>query len=90
MLNRRGLDQALEAGVDEGAAVLDTSTGGFGRCPFALAATGNIATEDLLYMLHRSGIETGLDLEAVAATGIWLGELLDEPAPALLGRAGPF
>lgn len=84
-----GYANALTA-VDEGAAVLDASAGGFGGCPFAPAATGNIATEDLLYALHRSGVETGIDMEAVAATGIWLGELLGKPAPALLGRAGPF
>jgi hydroxymethylglutaryl-CoA lyase len=84
-----GYANALTA-VEEGAAVLDASAGGFGGCPFAPAATGNIATEDLLYALHRSGIETGIDMEAMAATGIWLGELLGKPAPALLGRAGPF
>jgi hydroxymethylglutaryl-CoA lyase len=84
-----GYANALTA-VDEGVAVLDASTGGFGGCPFAPAATGNIATEDLLYALHRSGVETGIDMEAVADTGAWLGELLGKPAPALLGRAGPF
>ncbi len=84
-----GYANALTA-VDEGVTVLDASAGGFGGCPFAPAATGNIATEDLLYALHRSGIQTGIDMEAVAATGIWLGELLGKPAPALLGRAGPF
>ena len=84
-----GYANALTA-VDEGVTTLDASTGGFGGCPFAPAATGNIATEDLLYALHRSGIDTGIDMEAVAETGIWLGELLDKPTPALLGRAGPF
>ncbi|MFF5258148.1 hydroxymethylglutaryl-CoA lyase [Actinomadura viridis] len=84
-----GYANALTA-VDEGVTVLDASTGGFGGCPFAPAATGNIATEDLLYALHRGGVETGMDMEAVAETGLWLGELLGEPVPALLGRAGPF
>ncbi|XVQ08785.1 hydroxymethylglutaryl-CoA lyase [Spirillospora sp. CA-255316] len=84
-----GYANALTA-VDEGVTVLDAAAGGFGGCPFAPAATGNIATEDLLYALHRSGVETGYDMEAAAATGIWLGELLGKPAPALLGRAGPF
>jgi hydroxymethylglutaryl-CoA lyase len=84
-----GYANALTA-VDEGVTTLDASTGGFGGCPFAPAATGNIATEDLLYALHRSGIDTGIDMEAVAETGSWLGELLDKPTPALLGRAGPF
>ena len=84
-----GYANALTA-VDEGVTVLDASAGGFGGCPFAPAATGNIATEDLLYALHRSGVDTGIDPEAVAATGIWLGGLLGEPVPALLGRAGGF
>ncbi|MEU5882499.1 hydroxymethylglutaryl-CoA lyase [Spirillospora sp. NPDC047279] len=78
------------AAVEEGVTVLDASTGGFGGCPFAPAATGNIATEDLLYALHRMGYTTGLSLTDVAETGAWLGERLGKPAPALLGRAGPF
>ncbi|MGI5170466.1 hydroxymethylglutaryl-CoA lyase [Spirillospora sp. CA-253888] len=84
-----GYANALAA-VAEGVTVLDASTGGFGGCPFAPAATGNIATEDLLYALHREGHNTGIDMAAVAATGTWLGEHLGKPAPALLGRAGPF
>ncbi|SEG54983.1 hydroxymethylglutaryl-CoA lyase [Thermomonospora echinospora] len=84
-----GYANALAA-VEEGVHVLDASTGGFGGCPFAPAATGNIATEDLLYALHHSGLTTGVSLEAVAATGAWLGERLGKPAPALLGRAGDF
>lgn len=84
-----GYANALAA-VDEGVTTLDASAGGFGGCPFAPAATGNIATEDLLYALHRGGVETGIDMERVAATGAWLGELLGEPVPALLGRAGGF
>ncbi|WP_329522012.1 hydroxymethylglutaryl-CoA lyase [Spirillospora sp. NBC_01491] len=84
-----GYANALTA-VDEGVAVLDASTGGFGGCPFAPAATGNIATEDLLYALHRGGVSTGIDMAAVAETGTWLGGLLGKPAPALLGRAGGF
>ncbi|RSN44450.1 hydroxymethylglutaryl-CoA lyase, partial [Actinomadura sp. WAC 06369] len=82
-----GYANALAA-VDEGVTTLDASAGGFGGCPFAPAATGNIATEDLLYALHRGGVETGIDMERVAATGAWLGGLLGEPVPALLGRAG--
>jgi hydroxymethylglutaryl-CoA lyase len=84
-----GYANALAA-VDEGVEVLDASAGGFGGCPFAPAATGNIATEDLLYGLHRSGVETGVSLAAVAATGDWLGERLGKPPEALLGRAGAF
>ncbi|MGI8576291.1 MAG: hydroxymethylglutaryl-CoA lyase [Egibacteraceae bacterium] len=77
---------AVEAGVN----VLDASVGGIGGCPFAPAATGNIATEDLVYLLQRSGYETGLDLEAMSATGTWISKRLGRPTPALLGRAGGF
>ncbi|MFD3459887.1 hydroxymethylglutaryl-CoA lyase [Nocardia fluminea] len=78
------------AALDAGVQVLDASTGGIGGCPFAPNATGNIATEDLLYMLHRMGIRTGIDSRAVSETGTWLGQVLGRPVPALLGRAGPF
>ena len=78
---------AVEAGVD----VLDASVGGLGGCPFAPAATGNIGTEDLVYMLHRAGFETGLDLEGLIQTGRWVSELLGKAAPPSgLGRAGSF
>ena len=84
-----GYANALAA-VEAGVAVLDASLGGIGGCPFAPAATGNIATEDLIYLLHRSGYRTGLDLEAAAATGTWIAQRLGRQAPALLGRAGGF
>ncbi len=72
-----GYANALAA-HEHGVTVLDASVGGFGGCPFAPAATGNIATEDLLYMLHRSGVQTGIDLDAVSQTGTWLGTRLDK------------
>jgi hydroxymethylglutaryl-CoA lyase len=84
-----GYANALAA-VEEGVEALDASTGGFGGCPFAPAATGNIATEDLLYSLHRSGVSTGVSSEAVTATAAWLGGRLGQTPPALLGRAGSF
>lgn len=85
-----GIANALTA-VDCGLLALDSSAGGIGGCPFAPAATGNIATEDLLYALHRSGHVTGVDLDAVAATGSWIAAELGKPqAPAVLGRAGDF
>ncbi len=77
---------AAEAGVE----VLDSSLGGIGGCPFAPAATGNVATEDLVYLLHRSGFDTGIDLTAAAATGTWVAGRLGTQAAALLGRAGDF
>ncbi|MFG2972472.1 hydroxymethylglutaryl-CoA lyase [Streptomyces sp. NPDC048331] len=78
------------ASAAAGAAWLDSSLGGIGGCPFAPAATGNIATEDLVYLLRRMGLEPGIDLESAAAAGAWLGGVLGIEVPALLGRAGPF
>lgn len=78
------------AGVEAGVDVLDASVGGIGGCPFAPGATGNIATEDLVHMLHRAGFETGHDLDALIAAGRWVGEKLGKPVPSALGRAGPF
>ncbi len=78
---------AWAAGVE----VLDASVGGIGGCPFAPSATGNIATEDTVYMLHRMGVDTGYDLAALIETAAWVGAQLGEPRlPAMLGRAGPF
>ncbi|HLV72375.1 hydroxymethylglutaryl-CoA lyase [Actinomadura hallensis] len=84
-----GYANALTA-LDHGVSALDASTGGFGGCPFAPAATGNIATEDLVYALDRSGVATGVDMGAVTETAAWLSERLGSPVQALLGRAGPF
>jgi hydroxymethylglutaryl-CoA lyase len=84
-----GYANALAA-VESGVEVLDASLGGIGGCPFAPNATGNIATEDLQYLLERSGYATGLRLSALADTGAWVAEQLGKEAPALLGRAGGF
>ncbi|MFA1545304.1 hydroxymethylglutaryl-CoA lyase [Actinomadura chokoriensis] len=84
-----GYANALTA-LDHGVSALDASTGGFGGCPFAPAATGNIATEDLVYALDRSGVATGVQMAPVTETAAWLSERLDSPVQALLGRAGPF
>lgn len=78
------------AAIEEGIDVLDASTGGIGGCPFAPSATGNIATEDLGYLLERSGVPTGLDLRALSDTATWLGEQLGAQVPGLLSRAGGF
>lgn len=75
---------AVEAGVD----ILDASVGGIGGCPFAPGATGNIATEDLVYMLERAGFSTGYDLDALIRTARWIGEQLGRPVPSALSRAG--
>ena len=86
---RTGLANAF-AGVEAGVDVLDASCGGIGGCPFAPNATGNIATEDLVYMLERAGFETGLDLDALIAAAHWVGEALGKSAPSALSRAGGF
>jgi hydroxymethylglutaryl-CoA lyase len=78
------------AAVQAGITTLDASAGGIGGCPFAPAATGNIPTEDLVYMLRRSGIETGIDLDALISTGKWLQEALGRPVPGMLVKAGNF
>ncbi len=78
------------AAVDEGLDVLDASMGGIGGCPFAPNATGNIATEDLVYLLHRSGVTTGLDLALLSEGARWVGEQLGTTVPGLLSRAGDF
>ena len=84
-----GLANAVAA-VAAGVSALDASTGGIGGCPFAPAATGNIPTEDLLYLLHRSGIDTGVDVAQVIDTARRTGELLGMTVPGLLSRAGLF
>ncbi|MBO9501320.1 hydroxymethylglutaryl-CoA lyase [Brevundimonas sp. A19_0] len=76
------------AGIEAGVDVLDASVGGIGGCPFAPGATGNIATEDLVYMLERAGFETGYDLDALIETARWIGEKIGRPAPSALSRAG--
>ena len=78
------------AGVEAGVDVLDASAGGIGGCPFAPGATGNIATEDLVYMLERAGFTTDYDLEALIDTARWMGEKLGRSAPSALSRAGGF
>lgn len=78
------------AAVEAGISVLDASVGGIGGCPFAPGATGNIATEDLVYMLERGGYQTGYDLDALIATARWIGEAIGRPAPSALSRAGGF
>ena len=84
-----GLANAF-AGVEAGVRVLDSSCGGLGGCPFAPAATGNIATEDLVWMLHRAGLQTGIDVEAMIEAGRWIGERIGKAPVSALSRAGPF
>jgi hydroxymethylglutaryl-CoA lyase/(R)-citramalyl-CoA lyase len=78
------------AALEEGAVSLDASVGGAGGCPFAPNATGNIATEDLAYLLRGLGVETGIDLDALIATSRWLGARLGTNLPGMLARAGDY
>jgi hydroxymethylglutaryl-CoA lyase/(R)-citramalyl-CoA lyase len=78
------------AALEEGVVSLDASVGGAGGCPFAPNATGNIATEDLVYLLRGLGVETGIDLDALIATSRWLGERLGKDLPGMLARAGDY
>jgi isopropylmalate/homocitrate/citramalate synthase len=84
-----GYANALAA-LEAGAKVLDASIGGLGGCPFAPDATGNIATEDLLYLLQREGIETGIDIGLLIETSEWLAGVLGRPLEGQLYRAGVF
>ncbi|MDE2487148.1 MAG: hydroxymethylglutaryl-CoA lyase [Alphaproteobacteria bacterium] len=78
------------ASVEAGVTVLDASCGGLGGCPFAPNATGNIGTEDLVYMLERAGFETGYDLDALIRTTEWMAQILGKPPTASVSRAGGF
>lgn len=84
-----GLANAAAA-LDAGVRVFDSSLGGIGGCPFAPNATGNVPTEDLLYMFHRMGFDSGVDLDALAANVPWIEEVLHHPVPGYLSKAGNF
>ena len=84
-----GYANALAA-LEAGATIIDASVGGLGGCPFAPNATGNIATEDLVYLLDGEGIETGVDLAALIAVSEWLETVLDRRLEGQVYRAGPF
>jgi hydroxymethylglutaryl-CoA lyase len=76
------------AALEAGATVLDASVGGLGGCPFAPRATGNVATEDLVYLLEEDGVSTGVDLDALVSISVWLEELLGRQLDGQLYRAG--
>ena len=89
--NTRGTGLAnVWAAVLAGARTVDASIGGLGGCPFAPGAAGNVATEDVVYMLERSGVATGLDLAALTAANHWLAGVMKKELPAMVGRAGGF
>ena len=84
-----GYANALAA-LEEGVVSLDASVGGAGGCPFAPKATGNIATEDLVYLLRGMGVDAGIDLDALIQTSQWLGRQLDKELPGMVARAGDY
>ena len=89
--NTRGTGIAnVWAAVNEGAATVDASLGGLGGCPFAPGAAGNVAIEDVVYMLERSGVETGVTLPQVVEAAEWLGGVMGRPLPAMVSKAPAF
>jgi hydroxymethylglutaryl-CoA lyase len=72
--------------LEEGVRSVDASVAGLGGCPYARGATGNVATEDLVYMLHGMGLQTGIDLEALVETGRWMSGMLGREPASKLGR----
>ncbi|MFD9715652.1 hydroxymethylglutaryl-CoA lyase [Streptomyces sp. NPDC059076] len=75
------------AALQHGVSTVDASAGGLGGCPYAKSATGNLATEDLVWMLHGLGIETGVDLDRLTATSVWMADRLGRPSPSRTVRA---
>jgi hydroxymethylglutaryl-CoA lyase len=80
----------ITAAIEAGATIIDASTGGIGGCPFAPKATGNVATEDVLYLLNHMGIATGVSLPAIIETSQWIEGLLGRPVPGMVSKAGDF
>ena len=76
------------AALEAGGTLVDGSVGGVGGCPFAPGAQGNVATEDVVYVLEREGVATGVDLDALIDTARWLAGVLDRPVPGRVQRAG--
>ena len=81
---------AAYAALEAGATVFEASVGGLGGCPFAPRATGNVATEDLVYLLHGEGVDTGVDLDALIGVSAWLEGVLGRELPGQVYRAGAF
>lgn len=89
--NTRGTGLAnVWAAVQAGAVTVDAALGGLGGCPFAPGAAGNVSTEDVVYMLERAGVHTGLDLPALVAANHWLGEVMQRSLPGMVAKAPPF
>jgi hydroxymethylglutaryl-CoA lyase len=78
------------AAIEAGVTTLDASVGGIGGCPFAPDAAGTIGSEDLVFLLERMGVRTGVDLEGMMATACWIEDHLGHQVTAFLSRAGAF
>jgi hydroxymethylglutaryl-CoA lyase len=79
----------IYACLELGVGVVDAAVAGLGGCPYARGATGNVASEDVVYMLHGMGLDTGVDLEGLVATGRWISDQLGRPNGSKVGRAWP-
>lgn len=89
--NTRGTGLAnVWSAIGAGATIVDASIGGLGGCPFAPGAAGNVATEDVAYMLERAGISTGLNLDTLIMANHWLAEVMQKNMPSMVGKAGGF
>lgn len=89
--NTRGTGLAnVWAALGAGATIVDASVGGLGGCPFAQGAAGNVCSEDVVYMLERAGISTGMRIDVLIATSQWLGSLIDKQLPGMVARAPAF
>lgn len=89
--NTRGTGLAnVWAAIGAGAVTVDASIGGLGGCPFAPGAAGNVSTEDVVYMLERAGVRTGLDLQTLIATNHWLGDIMQRTLPGMVAKAPSF
>jgi hydroxymethylglutaryl-CoA lyase len=87
----RGLAPANAwAGYQAGCRTFDSALGGLGGCPFAPGAAGNVGTEDLLYLFGRSGLSTGIDIDAAFETNQWFSSIMGRPLPSRVGKAGDF
>lgn len=89
--NTRGTGVAnVWAAIQAGAVTVDASIGGLGGCPFAPGAAGNVSTEDVVYMLERAGVRTGLNLSALVSANQWLGEIMQRTLPGMVAKAPAF
>jgi hydroxymethylglutaryl-CoA lyase len=89
--NTRGTGLAnVWAAIDSGASVVDAALGGLGGCPFAPGAAGNVASEDVVYMLERAGVATGMDLDQLIAASHWLSGVMNKKLPGMVAQAPAF